>query len=176
MTLVIDNIDELITNIPALGQGPLGIVKNASVVIDGDKVIAIGPAGELADERLDVGGLCVYPGFVDSHTHLVFAGDRAEEFTRRMAGEPYDGEGIRVTTETTRAAGRKTLRAALDRRLIGAHRAGTTTVEIKSAYGLSVESEALTTSLAEQVSCTPLSASLPISLRITLPTSVRRSS
>lgn len=151
MTLVIDNIGELITNIPALGEGPLGIVKNASVVIDSDKVIAIGPAGALADERLDAGGRCVLPGFVDSHTHLVFAGDRAEEFTRRMAGEPYDGGGIRVTTEATRAAGRKALRAALDRRLIEAHRAGTTTVEIKSGYGLSVESEALTTSLAAEV-------------------------
>ena len=151
MTLVIDNIGELITNIPALGQGPLGIVKNASVVIDDDKVIAIGPAGALADERLDVEGRCVVPGFVDSHTHLVFAGDRAEEFTRRMAGEPYDGGGIRVTTEATRAAGRKALKAALDRRLIEAHRAGTTTVEIKSGYGLSVESEALTTSLAAGV-------------------------
>ena len=151
MTLVIDNIGELITNNADLGEGPLGIVKNASVVIDDDKVIAIGPAGALADERLDVGGRCVLPGFVDSHTHLVFAGDRAEEFTRRMAGEPYDGGGIRVTTEATRAAGRKALKAALDRRLIEAHRAGTTTVEIKSGYGLSVESEALTTSLAAEV-------------------------
>ena len=151
MTLVIDNIGELITNIPAVGEGPLGIVENASVVIDGDKVIAIGPAGALADERLDVEGRCVLPGFVDSHTHLVFAGDRAEEFTRRMAGEPYDGGGIRVTTEATRAAGRAALRAALDRRLVEAHRAGTTTVEIKSGYGLSVESEALTTSLAAEV-------------------------
>ncbi len=151
MTLVVDNIGELITNIPALGEGPLGIVENASVVIDGDKVIAIGSAGALADERLDVGGRCVLPGFVDSHTHLVFAGDRAEEFTRRMAGEPYDGGGIRVTTQATRAADRAALRAALDQRLIEAHRAGTTTVEIKSGYGLSVESEALTTSLAAEV-------------------------
>ena len=151
MTLVIDNIGELITNIPALGEGPLGIVKNASVVIEDDQVIAIGPAGALADDHLDVGGRCVLPGFVDSHTHLVFAGDRAEEFTRRMAGEPYDGGGIRVTTEATRAAGRKALRAALDRRLLEAHGAGTTTVEIKSGYGLSVESEALTTSLAAEV-------------------------
>ncbi len=151
MTLVVDNIGELITNIPALGEGALGIVKNASVVIDDDQVIAICPTGALADERLDVGGRCVLPGFVDSHTHLVFAGDRAEEFTRRMAGEPYDGGGIRVTTEATRAASRKALRSALDRRLIEAHRAGTTTVEIKSGYGLSVESEALTTSLAAEV-------------------------
>ncbi len=151
MTLVIDNIGELITNVPALGEGPLGIIKDASVVIERDRVVAVGPAGALADERLDAGGRSVLPGFVDSHTHLVFAGDRAEEFTRRMAGEPYDGGGIRVTTEATRAAGRKALKALLDRRLIEAHRAGITTVEIKSGYGLSVESETLATSLAAEV-------------------------
>ena len=151
MTLVIDNIAELITNVPDLGEGPLGIIENASAVVDGGKVVAIGPAGALADERLDAGGRCVLPGFVDSHTHLVFAGDRAEEFTRRMAGEPYDGGGIRITTEATRAADRQSLRASLHGRLAEVHQAGTTTVEIKSGYGLSVESEALSTSLAAEV-------------------------
>ena len=151
MTLVIDNISELITNVPDLGEGPLGIVENASVVVENGQVIAIGAAGALADERLDAAGRCVLPGFVDSHTHLVFAGERAEEFTRRMAGEPYDGGGIRTTTDATRTAGREALRASLDRRLVEAHRAGTTTLEIKSGYGLSVESEALTTSLAAEV-------------------------
>ncbi|MDE0231049.1 MAG: imidazolonepropionase [bacterium] len=151
MTLVIDNISELITNVPDLGEGPLGIVEKASVVVEDGRVVAIGPVGALADERLDAGGRCVLPGFVDSHTHLVFAGERAEEFTRRMAGEPYDGGGIRITTEATRAASRNALRASLDRRLIEAHRAGTTTLEIKSGYGLSVASEALTTSLAAEV-------------------------
>ena len=151
MTVVIDNIGELVTNDPATGTGPLGIIENASVVTDGDSVLAIGPAGAVADERLDVGGRCVLPGFVDSHTHLVFAGDRAEEFTRRMAGENYDGGGIRVTTEATRAAGRPALRAGLARHLEELRRAGTTTVEIKSGYGLSVESEVTTTSLAGEV-------------------------
>ena len=151
MTLVIDNISELITNVPDLGEGPLGIVEKASVVVEDGRVVAIGPVGAVADEHLDAGGRCVLPGFVDSHTHLVFAGDRAEEFTRRMAGEPYDGGGIRITTEATRAASRNALRASLDRRLIEAHRAGTTTLEIKSGYGLSVASEALTTSLAAEV-------------------------
>lgn len=152
MTLVIDNISELITNDPELGAGALGIIADASVVLDGDAVVAVGRAGAVADERLDAGGRCVLPGFVDSHTHLVFAGDRAEEFTRRMAGEPYDGGGIRVTTDASRQAGREALRAALGRRLGEVHRAGTTTVEIKSGYGLSVASEAELTSLAAEVS------------------------
>ena len=151
MTLVIDNIGELVTNVPGLGAGPLGIIEDASVVTDGEVVLAIGPAGAVADEHLDAGGRCVLPGFVDSHTHMVFAGDRGEEFTRRMAGEHYDGGGIRITTEATRAAGRESLRAGLNRHLREAHRAGTTTVEIKSGYGLSVESEAETTSLAGEV-------------------------
>ena len=149
-TLVIDNISELVTNDPALGRGPLGIVTDASVVVDGETVVAVGPAGAAADKRLDAGGRCVLPGFVDSHTHLVFAGDRAEEFSRRMAGEPYDGGGIRVTTDATRTAGRAGLKSALDGRLAEVHRAGSTTVEIKTGYGLSVDSEAELASLAAE--------------------------
>ena len=151
MTLVIDNIAELVTNDPEAGDGPLGVVTDASVVIDGDTVVAVGPAGAPADVRIDAGGRCVLPGFVDAHTHLVFAGDRAEEFTRRMAGEPYDGGGIRVTTDATRNAGRDALRHSLQRRLLEVHRAGTTTVEIKTGYGLSVDSEAELASLAAEV-------------------------
>ena len=150
MTLVIDNISELITNDPELGEGPLGVVTDASLVIDGDTVLAVGPSGAVADERLDADGRCVLPGFVDSHTHMVFAGDRSEEFTRRMAGEPYDGGGIRVTTEATRGAGRDTLWDSLQQRLTEAHRAGTTTVEIKTGYGLSMDSEIELASLAAE--------------------------
>ena len=149
-TLVIDNISELVTNDPALGRGPLGIVTDASVVVDGETVVAVGPAGAAADKRLDAGGRCVLPGFVDSHTHLVFAGDRSEEFGRRMAGEPYDGGGIRVTTDATRTAGRAALEASLDGRLAEVHRAGSTTVEIKTGYGLSVDSEVELASLAAE--------------------------
>jgi imidazolonepropionase len=84
----------------------------------------------------------VLPGFVDSHTHLVFAGDRAEEFTTRMAGRPYDGGGIRVTTAATRTATDDDLRGLTSGRLAEARAAGSTTVEIKSGYGLDVGEEA----------------------------------
>ena len=139
--LVIDNIGSLITNDPTLGRGPLGIVEHASVVIVDGRVESVGHAGAIADERIDAEGVCVLPGFVDSHTHLVFAGDRAAEFTARMAGEPYDGGGIRVTTDATRAATTVELDRLLRRRLDEAHRAGTTTIEIKSGYGLNVDDE-----------------------------------
>ena len=147
---VIDNIGELITNDPSVGDGPLGVLHDASVVIKNGRVVSIGPAGQVADERYDAGGRCVLPGFVDSHTHLVFAGDRSEEFTRRMAGEAYDGGGIRYTTELTRATPTDALMSLVGARLREIHRAGTTTVEIKTGYGLSVESEALHAELATE--------------------------
>ena len=100
----IDRIGLLVTNDAELGEGPLGLVRDAALVIEDGAVAAIEPAGVAADERFDAGGRCVIPGFVDSHTHLVFAGDRAEEFAARMAGAPYEAGGIRVTTEATRAA------------------------------------------------------------------------
>lgn len=141
MTTVIDDIGVLVTNDPALGEGPLGLVRNASVVIDEGSVMSIGAAGQLADERIDADGRCVLPGFVDSHTHLVFAGDRAEEFTARMAGAHYDGGGIRVTTDATRSAGDERLAGLTARRVAEARRSGTTTLEIKSGYGLNVGDE-----------------------------------
>ncbi len=142
MSLVIDHIGLLVTNDPALGDGPLGLVRDASVVITDGVVEAVGPAGQAADQRIDAAGACVLPGFVDSHTHLVFAGDRAEEFTTRMAGRPYDGGGIRVTTAATRTATDDELRALTSGRLAEARAAGSTTVEIKSGYGLDVDEEA----------------------------------
>ena len=151
MTTVIDRIGELVTNDPTIGEGSTGILRHASVVIDGCDVVSIGPAGQVADERIDVEGRCVLPGFVDSHTHLVFAGDRAEEFTRRMAGEAYDGGGIRYTTDLTRSTSAEELRGLLALRLDEARRAGTTTIEIKSGYALSVDGEAKLVSLAAEV-------------------------
>jgi imidazolonepropionase len=148
-SVVIDDIGSLITNDPELGRGPLGIVEAASVVIVDDVVASVGPKGAIADERIDAGGACVLPGFVDSHTHLVFAGDRAAEFTARMAGEPYDGGGIRVTTEATRAASTSELDRLVGVRLAEAHLAGTTTIEIKSGYGLNVPDEVRSLEVAQ---------------------------
>lgn len=147
-SLVIDNIGSLITNDPELGHGPLGIIENASVIIVDDVVEQVGGAGAIADRRIDAAGACVLPGFVDSHTHLVFAGDRAEEFTSRMAGEPYDGGGIRVTTDATRSSSTADLDSLVRTRLEEAHRAGTTTIEIKSGYGLNVIDEARSVEIA----------------------------
>ncbi len=131
----------LITNEPSLGDGPLGLVRDAALVIEGERIAAIERAGVPGDERLDAAGRCVIPGFVDSHTHLVFAGDRAEEFVARMAGSPYEAGGIRVTVDATRAATSEQLRALTLARREEALRAGVTHVEIKSGYALDVEGE-----------------------------------
>ncbi len=148
-SLVIDNIGSLVTNDPEAGHGPLGIIEDASIVITDGIVEFVGRSGAVADEQIDADGACVLPGFVDSHTHLVFAGDRAEEFTARMAGQDYDGGGIRVTTDATRQASSQSLDALLRIRLAEAHRAGTTTIEIKSGYGLNVADEARSLQIAE---------------------------
>ena len=140
-TTVIDDIGLLVTNEPDLGEGPLGIVRDAALVIADGRVAGIEPTGAVADERIDAGGRCVIPGFVDSHTHLVFAGDRSAEFAARMAGAAYEAGGIRVTTDATRAASTEELeRLALLRRE-EALRAGITHLEIKSGYGLDVPTE-----------------------------------
>jgi imidazolonepropionase len=140
-TLVIDDIGLLVTNDPERGEGPLGIVRDAALVLDGESVAAIEPAGAAGDERVDAGGRCVIPGFVDSHTHLVFAGDRAEEFAARLAGRPYEAGGIRETTAATRAASRAELLALAEGRRVEGLEGGITHVEVKSGYGLDVENE-----------------------------------
>lgn len=149
-SLVVDNIGQLVTNDPALGDGPLGVLSNASIVIEDDRVVSVGPIGQLADERVDAQGACVIPGFVDSHSHLVFAGDRAEEFTARMAGQDYTGAGIGVTTEATRGASLEQLRALTRARVNEARRSGTTTIEIKSGYGLETAAEVRSLQVASE--------------------------
>jgi imidazolonepropionase len=153
VSTVVTGIAELVTNDPALGPGPLGIVSDAALVVDGGRVAWVGPAAgaPAADARIDVDGRAVLPGFVDSHTHLVFAGDRSAEFEARMSGVPYDGGGIASTVAATRAAGDEQLRSRL-RTLVGEMRAqGTTTVEVKSGYGLTVAEEARALRFAREV-------------------------
>jgi imidazolonepropionase len=140
-SLAIDNIGLLVTNDPQLGEGPLGIVRDAALVFEEDRVHAVERSGVAADERFDAAGRCVIPGFVDSHTHLVFAGDRSEEFAARMAGRPYEASGIRVTTEATRAASEDRLRELAAARRAEGLRAGITHVEVKSGYALEVSGE-----------------------------------
>ncbi|MEU7917342.1 imidazolonepropionase [Micromonospora zamorensis] len=151
-SMLVDNIGELVTN--GAGEGPLGIRRDAAVLVEEGRVVWVGPSAyaPAADRRLDAGGAAVLPGFVDSHAHLVFAGDRAAEFAARMAGEPYTGGGIRTTVGATRAATDDELRATV-RRLRGeALRQGTTTMEIKSGYGLTVADEARSLRIAAESS------------------------
>jgi len=150
-TLAIDNIGLLVTNEPALGEGPLGIVRDASLVLGDGRVTAVQEAGALADERLDAGGRCVIPGFVDSHTHLVFAGDRSAEFVARMAGAPYAAGGISSTVASTRTAGLAELRELAQARRREALRAGVTHQEVKSGYALDVAGERRLCKLASEL-------------------------
>jgi imidazolonepropionase len=113
---------------------------DVSLVVEDGVVVHVG--GETAADRvLDAGGRCVLPGFVDAHTHLVFGGDRAEEFEARLAGEPYAAGGIRTTVAATRAASTVDLTDRAVRLAAEALRSGTTTLEVKSGYGLTVADE-----------------------------------
>jgi imidazolonepropionase len=145
-SVLVDNIGELVTNDPSIGDGPLGIVRDAALLVRDGVVEYAGPRTTLptgeANGRIDAAGAAVIPGFVDSHGHLVFAGDRAEEFAARMAGEPYTAGGIASTVAATRAATDDQLAVGIARLVREAALAGTTTSESKSGYGLSVEDEA----------------------------------
>ncbi len=139
----IDNIGQLVTNDPTLGVGPLGLLTDAAVVVEGERVVEVGPSASVgaADERVDAGGRAVIPGFVESHSHLVFAGERAEEFAARMAGTPYAAGGIRTTLQATRAASDAELAANVDRLTAEYLAQGTTTIECKSGYGQTLRDE-----------------------------------
>ncbi|MGZ4629100.1 imidazolonepropionase [Oryzihumus sp.] len=153
-TTLVTGIGELATGDPALGDGSaLGLLTDAAVVVDGDHVAWVGPARQApdADHRRDLGGRAVVSGFVDSHSHLVFAGDRAAEFAARMSGTPYDGGGIATSVAATRAATDEELRGLLAARVAEMRAQGTTTVEVKSGYGLTVEDEARALRLAREV-------------------------
>jgi imidazolonepropionase len=148
---VITGIAELVTNAPG-GPDVLGAITDAALVVEGSTVAWVGSAAEApaADEQIDAGGRAVLPGFVDSHSHLVFAGDRAAEFAARMAGESYAAGGIRTTVAATRAATDEQLTSHVGRLVQEMRRQGTTTVEIKSGYGLTVHDEARSVAVARQ--------------------------
>jgi imidazolonepropionase len=143
VSLLLHGIAELVSNDPAAGDGPLGRVADAALVLEEDRVAWVGQASHAppADAALDLGGRAVLPGFVDSHTHIVFAGDRAEEFDARMSGRPFTAAGIATTVAATRAASDRQLRARAGRLAAETLRSGTTTVEVKSGYGLTVADE-----------------------------------
>lgn len=137
-TTLVTGIGLLVTHDPERPER-----SGAALVIDGDTVAWVGDAANApaADEVIDAGGRCAIPGFVDSHSHLMFAGDRADEFEARMAGRAYEAGGIRRTVRLTREASDAELLANAQRLLAEARAQGTTTIEIKSGYGLTVADE-----------------------------------
>jgi imidazolonepropionase len=146
MTILLRNIGELVTNDPTWGTR-YGVLNDAAIEWEGGIVTWVGLDSE-ADSRvgnatdvLDAEGRAVIPGFVDSHTHIAFAGERSREFEARMAGAAYSAGGISTTVEATRSASDDELRELIRGRLAEMRAQGTTTVEIKTGYGLSVEHE-----------------------------------
>ena len=152
MTELLTGIGELVTNDPVHDGTPVGLIHDAALVHDGREVLWVGRAADApsADEARDVSGRAVVPGFVDSHSHLVFAGDRSAEFEARMTGTPYSAGGIRTTVAATRAASDEQLTANVARLVAEMRRQGTTTVEIKSGYGLTTRDEARSLAVARQ--------------------------
>lgn len=148
MSHLVTNIGELVT-----WDHEHPVLHDAAFVVDDGRIAWSGPrtSAPAADTVQDVGGAAVIPGFVDSHSHLVFAGDRSAEFEARMSGQPYAAGGIRTTVAATRAATDEQLTAHVTRHLAEMRAQGTTTVEIKSGYGLTVRDEARSLAIARQV-------------------------
>lgn len=152
-TFWLTNIGELTTNVAAHGD-PCGTIRNAALLVRDGRIAWAGPSDAADTEGVpvvDAGERAVVPGFVDSHTHLVFAGDRAEEFAARMAGRAYAAGGIRTTVAATRAASDDELRTRLTGLVAECRAQGTTTLEVKTGYGLDVETEARLARLAAEV-------------------------
>jgi imidazolonepropionase len=142
------NIGSLVTNDESLGAGKIGELGGsgasaAGMVVEHGRVVWVGATANLpdADSRVDLGGRAVIPGFVDSHAHLMFAGDRSDEFSARMEGRAYSAGGIKTTVAATRAASNDELAENLIRLVAEMHASGITTFETKSGYGLSVADE-----------------------------------
>ena len=142
-SFTLTNISQLVTNNAALGEGQLGVINDAAITVTDGIVSWVGQSSQADSSvpKTDVGGRSLIPGFVDSHSHIMFAGDRSEEFAARMAGVPYSAGGIKVTTEATRKASDAELRTVAQSLISEMQESGTTTVEIKSGYGLDVATE-----------------------------------
>lgn len=152
------NIGLLVTNDPDVGAGITGEITDAALLVDLGRIAWMGTsaAAEVAggfdiDHVIDLGGRCLVPGFVDSHSHLVFAGDRSADFDARMAGRKYSAGGILSTVAATRAASDEELRERLAALIKETQAQGTTTIEIKSGYGLTVHDEERIVRLANEV-------------------------
>jgi imidazolonepropionase len=159
MQLLLQNIKQLVTvrsdgNRPKVGDEmqSLGVIENATVLVEDHRIAWVGASKEFSSQVqddatvVDASDFVALPGFVDAHTHLVFAGSRENEFAMRAAGKSYQeiaeqGGGILSTVRATRAATKKELKKLAARRLDGMLQSGTETVEIKSGYGLDPESE-----------------------------------
>lgn len=152
MAKLFGNIGQLVVG-ASPDTGELELIENGALVVDAGVVAWVGSSASApaADEFVDVAGRTVIPGFVDSHAHLVFAGDRAAEFEARMSGVSYSAGGIKTTVAATRAANDESLRAGLRARMHELHRSGITTFETKSGYGLNVADEARSVALAAEV-------------------------
>ena len=142
-SFTLTNISQLVTNNSALGDGQLGVINDAAITVTDGIVSWVGQSSQADSSvpKTDVGGRSLIPGFVDSHSHIMFAGDRSEEFAARMAGAPYSAGGIKVTTEATRKASDAELRTVAQSMIKEMQESGTTTIEIKSGYGLDVATE-----------------------------------
>ena len=150
---LIKNIGLLVTNNSEVDGTPLGLIENAAILIESGKVKWVGASESSpgAEKSIDASGKCVIPGFVDSHNHLIFAGDRSKEFAARMAGQKYEAGGIAYTVELTRKASDGDLLSNARRLQHEALHSGTTTIEIKSGYGLTVKDEVRSLSIAKQL-------------------------
>ena len=143
MSIAITNIGSLVTNDQSLGSGILGEISNASLVIENDKIAWVGNTNVVpdTDQQIDAVGKAVIPGFVDSHAHLLFAGERSKEFQARMKGEKYSAGGIKSTVAATREASNEALEKNMLRLVSEMQRSGITTYETKSGYGLTTADE-----------------------------------
>jgi imidazolonepropionase len=152
-TTALLNIGSLVTNDPTLGDGRLGLIPDAAVVIEDGRIAWVGPSSDApaASAAIDLEGRALLPGFVDSHAHLLFAGDRAAEFAARMSGQPYSAGGIRSTVAATRDATDEQLAENLHRLAAELRRSGVTTFETKSGYGLTTVDESRALRIARDV-------------------------